>query len=225
MTNEIMKTSFPRLWFRRKLPVHKSREKGERRKREGKKKRVKGCYVSRCKMGWWNMYKWRTMRRHARSNNSLESLTTPSGDFFFLPRCSNFSITPASMETFWHFLFFFSLSLSPTHSRWIFYFNIMLILACALSLSLKRDSKRRERDRDDVNYRSACLLFFLFFFIRCICMNAMNNEIGIGENLVRIDHLAVFVQLIRVNVSNFTPIYDKNLFVNDYCLSSWENGI
>lgn len=163
MTNEIMKTSFPRLWFRRKLPVHKSREKGERRKREGKKKRVKGCYVSRCKMGWWNMYKWRTMRRHARSNNSLESLTTPSGDFFFLPRCSNFSITPASMETFWHFLFFF-LSLSPTHSRWIFYFNIMLILACALSLSLKRDSKRRERDRDDVNYRSACLLFFLFFF-------------------------------------------------------------
>lgn len=171
------------------------------------------------------MYKWRTMRRHARSNNSLESLTTPSGDFFFLPRCSNFSITPASMETFWHFLFFFSLSLSPTHSRWIFYFNIMLILACALSLSLKRDSKRRERDRDDVNYRSACLLFFLFFFIRCICMNAMNNEIGIGENLVRIDHLAVFVQLIRVNVRNFTPIYDKNLFVNDYCLSSWENGI
>ena len=96
----------------------------------------------------------------------------------------------------------------------------MLILACALSLSLKRDSKRRERDRDDVNYRSACLLFFLFFFIDSICMNAMNNEIGIGENLVRIDHLAVFVQLIRVNVRNFTPIYDKNLFVNDYCLSS-----
>lgn len=127
-------------------------------------KRVKGCYISRCKMGWWNMYKWRTMRRHARSNNSLESLTTPSGDFFFLSRCSNFSITfPSPPYGNLHFLFFFFFS--PTHSRWIFYFNIMLILACASSLPLKRDSKRRERDRNDVNYRSACLFFFFFFYL------------------------------------------------------------
>lgn len=95
------------------------KEKEEKRE----KKRVKGCYVSRCKMGWWNMYKWRTMRRHARSNNSLESLTTPSGDFFFLPRCSNFSITPASMETFWHFLFF-SLSLSLQHIHAEYFISI-----------------------------------------------------------------------------------------------------
>lgn len=161
MTNEIMKTSFPRLWFRRKLPVHKSREKGERRKREGKKKRVKGCYVSRCKMGWWNMYKWRTMRRHARSNNSLESLTTPSGDFFFLPRCSNFSITPASMETFWHFLFFFSLSLSNTFTlNILFQYNAYPRVCIIIVVKKRFETKGKRSRRCKLPFR----VFALFFF-------------------------------------------------------------
>lgn len=164
------------------------------------------------------------MRRHARSNNSLESLTTPSGDFFFLPRCSNFSITPASMETFWHFLFFFSLSLSNTFTlNILFQYNAYPRVCIIIVVKKRFETKGKRSRRCKLPFRVFALFFF--FFICCICMNAMNNEIGIGENLVRIDHLAVFVQLIRVNVRNFTPIYDKNLFVNDYCLSSWENGI
>lgn len=162
MTNEIMKTSFPRLWFRRKLPVHKSREKGERRKREGKKKRVKGCYVSRCKMGWWNMYKWRTMRRHARSNNSLESLTTPSGDFFFLPRCSNFSITPASMETFWHFLFFFSLSNTFTLNI-LFQYNAYPRVCIIIVVKKRFETKGKRSRRCKLPFRVFALFSFFFY--------------------------------------------------------------
>lgn len=112
-------------------------------------------------MGWWNMYKWRTMRRHARSNNSLESLTTPSGDFFFLPRCSNFSITPASMETFWHFLFFFSLSLSNTFTlNILFQYNAYPRVCIIIVVKKRFETKGKRSRRCKLPFR----VFALFFF-------------------------------------------------------------
>lgn len=119
---------------------------------------------------------------------------------------------------------FFSLSLSNTFTlNILFQYNAYPRVCIIIVVKKRFETKGKRSRRCKLPFRVFAL--FSFFFIRCICMNAMNNEIGIGENLVQIDHLAVFVQLIRVNVSNFTPIYDKNLFVNDYCLSSWENGI
>lgn len=137
------------------------------------------------------MYKWRTMRRHARSNNSLESLTTPSGDFFFLSRCSNFSITLPSppMETFIFSFFFFFFSNTFTLNI-LFQYNAYPRVCIIIAVKKRFETKGKRSKRCKLPFR----VFVLFFFFYLLHMYAaMNNEIGIGENLVRIDHLTVFV--------------------------------
>lgn len=140
----------------------------------------------------------------------------------FFPDVPTLALLPRLWKPSGIFSFFFSLSNTFTLNI-LFQYNAYPRVCIIIVVKKRFETKGKRSRRCKLPFRVFAL--FSFFFIRCICMNAMNNEIGIGENLVRIDHLAVFVQLIRVNVSNFTPIYDKNLFVNDYCLSSWENGI